>query len=121
MELEFSEQIGCTSPAGRCGGYNRASRATSSRSAGIGQPTPARSARQRQICTLERAHPTLRAICRSLKPSACSRKISRIRRTDNLSWATFDLLPGGKETTVAVVALHHTLDRHVMKRWTDMP
>ena len=27
----------------------------------------------------------------------------------------------GKETTVAVVALHPELDRHAVKRWTDMP
>lgn len=40
---------------------------------------------------------------------------------DNLSWATVDLLPLRKETTIAVVVLPHRLDRHALKRWTDMP
>jgi len=41
--------IGCATPTGRCCRYSRASSAASSSSAGNGQPTPARSARQRQI------------------------------------------------------------------------
>jgi hypothetical protein len=40
---------------------------------------------------------------------------------DNLSWVTDDLLPLGKETTVALVVLLHEVDRHAVKRWTDMP
>jgi len=40
---------------------------------------------------------------------------------DNLAWATVDLPPLRKETTVAVVVLLHELDRHALKRWTDMP
>jgi hypothetical protein len=39
---------------------------------------------------------------------------------DNLSWATADLLSLGKETTVTVVVLPHELDRHAVKRWTDI-
>ena len=71
---------------------------------------------------LERATPTLRAISRSLYPSARSRKISRILRTDNLAWATSISFPMEKETTVAVVVvLPHELDRHALNGWTDMP
>ena len=71
-------------------GYSSASSAPSSWVGDSGQATPALSARPRQPCTLERAHPTLRAISRSLNPSARSRSTSRIFLMDNLACATLD-------------------------------
>ena len=58
--------------------------------------TPASRARRGQSCTAERALPIAVAICRSLKPSALSRKTSRILRTGNLACPTVALLPVGK-------------------------
>jgi len=69
--------VGCTSTPGCRRGYSNASSFDSSCSGESGQATPACFARHRQNCTLERAQPTLRAISRSLKPSACSRSTCR--------------------------------------------
>lgn len=54
-----------------------------------------------------RALPILTAICRSLNPSAFSRRTSRILHTGNLACPAIDLLPLGKRITVAaVIPLH---------------
>src|SRR5690606_20834140 len=72
--------------------YSRSCSAASVSSGGSGQAMLAARARLKHSCTVERAEPMLAAICRSLKPSALSRRTSRILRTGNLACPTVDLL-----------------------------
>ena len=60
------------------GGNRRASRASSSRSSGNGQDSPAPSARTRYSYTVVRAEPVPSATSRIFSPAALSRRTSRI-------------------------------------------